>query len=396
MTGAGADAYLTPEARARVIIDRMLEAAGWVVQDREDINLYAGIGVAVREFILASGHGRADYLLFINQQAVGAVEAKPEGATLTGVEQQSKKYSEGLPAELRAPVRPLPFLYESSGTETQFTNALEPVTRSRILFAFYRPETFAGWLRRKAEDSTPTLRGRILEMPDLRPDGLWPAQVRAIANLEASLRDNQLRALIQMATGSGKTFTAANTAYRLIKFGGAERVLFLVDRANLGRQTLKEFQQFTTPDDGRKFTELYNVQLLSSNHIDPAARVVITTVQRLYSMLRGEAELDPELDERSAEEIEPAAPVEVTYNPAVPIETFDVVIIDECHRSIYGLWRQVVEYFDAFLIGLTATPAKQTFGFFRQNLVFEYSHEQAVADQVNVDFDVYRIQTKIT
>ncbi len=199
-----------------------------------------------------------------------------------------------------------------------------------------------------------------------------------------------------MATGAGKTFTAANVAYRLIKFAGARRVLFLVDRANLGRQTLKEFQAFTTPDDGRKFTELYNVQHLSSNVIDPVARVTITTIQRLYSVLKGEAELDPELDEHSAYDLLPAEPVPVEYNPAVPIEAFDVVIVDECHRSIFGVWRQVLDYFDAFIIGLTATPNKQAFGFFNQNLVMEYTHEQAVADQVNVDFDVYRIRTEIT
>ncbi len=199
-----------------------------------------------------------------------------------------------------------------------------------------------------------------------------------------------------MATGAGKTFTAANVSYRLIKFAGARRVLFLVDRANLGRQTLKEFQQFTTPDDGRKFTELYNVQHLSSNRIDPVARVCISTVQRLYSILRGEPEMAEELDEESIYELQPAEPVPVEYNADVPPETFEVVIVDECHRSIYGLWRQVLEYFDAYLIGLTATPSKQTFGFFNQNLVMEYTHEEAVADNVNVDFDVYRIRTDIT
>src|SRR5207237_674496 len=162
-----------------------------------------------------------------------------------------------------------------------------------------------------------------------------------------------------------------------------------------GRQTLKEFQGFTTPDDGRKFTELYNVQHLSSNTIDPVARVTISTIQRLYSTLRGEPELDPELDEHSPDFL-PTEPVPVEYNPRVPIETFDVVIVDECHRSIFGLWLQVLDYFDAFTIGLTATPNKQAFGFFNQNLVMEYTHEQAVADSVNVDFDVYRIRTEIS
>jgi type I restriction enzyme R subunit len=202
-----------------------------------------------------------------------------------------------------------------------------------------------------------------------------------------------------MATGSGKTYTAITAIYRLIKYAKAHRVLFLVDRRNLGKQALQEFQQYTTPDDGRKFTELYNVQHLTSNTIDPIAKVVITTIQRLYSMLRGDAELDPQLEEgsqfvTSAQLID--EPVGVVYNPRIPVEFFDCLFVDECHRSIYSLWRQVLEYFDAHIVGLTATPGKHTFGFFRRNLVMEYDHPRAVADGVNVDFEVYRIRTAIT
>jgi type I restriction enzyme R subunit len=237
-------------------------------------------------------------------------------------------------------------------------------------------------------------------LPPVDETGLWPAQATAIRHLEQSLAENRPRALIQMATGSGKMYTAVSSIYRQVKFGGAHRVLFFVDRANLGDQALKEFQQFQTPDDGRKFTELYNVQLLRSNWIDPAARVVITTVQRLYSVLRGDEDLPPEAEEGSLFDSGIAAlrkePIEVAYKPRFPIETFDVIFVDECHRSIYNVWRQVLEYFDAFLVGLTATPAKQTLGFFNQNLVMEFGHEQAVADRVNVDFDVYRIRTRIT
>ncbi len=394
---SGSEPYLTAEALARVQIDQELEAAGWAVQNADAVNLAAAQGVAVREFTLKPPHGRADYLLFVDREPVGSIEAKPAGTTLTGVEGQSAKYGEGLPDYLTVPVRPLPFAYESTGIETRFTNRVDPEARSRPLFWFHQPATLARWVREIRErPAAPTLRHRLQAMPPLNPAGLWPAQARAIENLEQSLRDDRPRALIQMATGAGKTFTAANIAYRLIKHADARRVLFLVDRAHLGRQTLKEFQQFTTPDDGRKFTELYNVQHLASQVIDPVARVCISTIQRMYSILKGEPDLSPELDEASAYEIEPAAPVQVEYNPAVPIETFDVIVIDECHRSIYNLWRQVLEYFDAYLIGLTATPSKITFGFFNQNLVMEYPHEQAVADGVNVDFDVYKIRTEIS
>ncbi len=199
-----------------------------------------------------------------------------------------------------------------------------------------------------------------------------------------------------MATGSGKTSTAANISYRLIRHADARRILFLVDRANLGKQTKLEFEKFDVPETQRKFTAEYNVQHLTSNILDSTARVCIATVQRIYSILKGETEMDPEVDEHSIYELPISAPAPVEYNPTLPPEAFDVVIIDECHRSIYGLWRQVVEYFDAHLIGLTATPTRQTFGFFRQNLVMEYPHEMAVADLVNVDFSVYKIETAIT
>ena len=383
----------TPEALARETIDARLTAAGWVIQDRDQMNLGAGPGVAIREFSLKTGF--ADYLLFVDRKAIGVVEAKAVGTTLSGISHQSQKYGDGLPDNLKPWARPLPFLYESTGVETHFTSLLDPLPRSRHVFNFHQPRTLLEWVQEEQP-----LRARLGQMPPLETGALWPAQVEAIQNLEVSLADNRPRALIQMATGSGKTFTAVNAAYRLVKFAKARRVLFLVDRSNLGRQTHKEFQQFVTPDDGRKFTELYNVQHLQSNVLDDVSRVSITTIQRLYSMLRGEAEFDPELEEQSLWEMDGALahqrPKDVAYNRNLPIEYFDVVIIDECHRSIYNLWRQVLEYFDAYLIGLTATPSKQTFGFFNQNLVMEYSRQRAVADGVNVDGEVYKIRTQVT
>jgi len=402
----------TPEARARHDIDDSLIATGWVIQNRAEMNLGVSRGVAVREFPLKTGY--ADYLLFVARKAIGAVEAKAAGATLTGVEAQSEKYSAGLPDIPPAWRKPLPFLYESTGIETFFTDGRDPAPRSRRVFAFHRPETLAQWMVEtedsrgllralrlpplRSPPSPHTLRARLQRMPPLITKGLWPAQIEAITNLERSFAEDRPRALIQMATGSGKTFTAVNAIYRLIKFADARRVLFLVDRANLGRQTLREFQAFVTPDDGRKFTELYNVQRLGSNTFDPVSRVCITTIQRLYSMLNNEPDLPPDQDEMSLFELGAAFkdPKVVRYNPRIPIEYFDFIVTDECHRSIYNLWRQVLEYFDAFLIGLTATPSKQTFGFFNQNLVQEYTRQRAVADGVNVDGLVYRIRTEIT
>ncbi len=383
----------TPEQRARRAIDANLQAAGWRVQDLDDLDLTAGRAVVVREFPMKPGFGSADYILYLDLQVVGAIEAKPEG-TLTGVEAQTAKYATGLLDNLLAARRPLPFLFESNGTVTYFTNGLDPAPRSRQVFNFPRPETLAGLIARPMQ-----LRARLKELPPLDESRLWSVQARAIRKLERSFAEAHPRALIQMATGSGKTFTAVNVVYRLLKFGGAKRILFLVDRSNLGRQTEDEFANFTPLDDPRKFPTLYTVQRLTTNAINPAANLVITTIQRLYSMLKGEAEFDADNEEGSSfDAAKPwrGEPPEVVYNAAVPPELFDFVIVDECHRSIYDLWSQVLLYFDSFMVGLTATPAGKTIGFFNQNLVMQYSHDEAVVDGVNVDFDVYRITTEIT
>jgi type I restriction enzyme R subunit len=386
----------TPEELARQNIDKQLAACGWEVQNRTAINLFANRRVAVREFPLDTGE--ADYLLFVDHKAVGVIEAKAQGTTLSAVKDQARKYSIGLPPNISHVTLPLPFLYESTGVETYFSDQRDPEPRSRHVFAFHRPETLAEWL-----DQPDTLRARLNGLPCehlLMTSHLWSAQVEAIIHLEHSFAADRPRALIQMATGSGKTFTAVNFVYRLIKHAKAKRVLFLVDRNNLGRQTFKEFDQFVTPDDGRKLTELYNVQHLQSNILDDVSKVHITTVQRLYSMLCGEPEFDPANEEASLWEagsaLDNQPPKEIRYNQRIPIEYYDFIITDECHRSIYNLWRQVLEYFDAYLIGLTATPSKQTFGFFNQNLVMEYSRQRAVADGVNVDGEVFRIRTRIT
>jgi type I restriction enzyme R subunit len=387
-----------PEDRARANIDRLLTAAGWLLQNRDSINIEAGRGIAIREFQLAPEHGFADYLLYVDGYAAGVVEAKKAGVPLIGVEIQTARYSVGLPPNLPAPRRPLPFCYESTGVETRFTNLLEPDARSRPVFGFHRPETLAAWLEADLKSPGSGLRNRLRLMPPVPREGLWDHQYRVIANLDQSLARNDPRALIHMTMGSGKTFTACNFIYRLIAYAGARRVLFLVDRRTLGRQALNEFQQFTIPGDGRKFTEIYNVQLLSSNTIDPVCRVAISTIQRLYSILKGDPDYDSGNEETSAATLATLnqVPDPIEYNPAVPIETFDFVVTDECHRSIYNLWRQVLEYFDSFLIGLTATPSKNTLGFFNQNVMPPYTYADAVADGVNVDFDIYKIDTRIT
>lgn len=390
------DAQFPPEAQARVKIDDQLRQAGWNVCDRADIDLVNHVGVAVREVVMETDHGRVDYLLFVEGQPVGVVEAKPVGTPLAGVQWQSAMYASGLPE----PYRPnavlvdgrLPFVFEASGTETQFTNGFDPEPRARKVFSFPRPSTLARIIREGAAGSW---RRRITEMPPFDTYPMRPAQFDAVGGIEGSLAaGTHSRSLVQMATGAGKTYLAVTECYRLLKYGGFNRVLFLVDRNNLGDQTLREFGNYSTPGDGRKFTELYNVNKLTSAGMAGSTKVAISTIQRVFSVLRG-FEV-PDDDDPNVDEFTPETPVTAEYNELLPPEAFDLIIIDECHRSIYGVWRSVLEYFDAHLVGLTATPTKQTFGFFQQNLVSEYTYAESVADGVNVDFEVYRIRTEIS
>jgi len=384
-----------PEQIARDKIDQMLIAAGWVVQSKKKVDLAANKGIAVREY--QTDVGPADYVLFVDRKPVGIIEAKreEEGHRLTVVEDQSKGYATAKLKYLNND--PLPFVYESTGTITRFTDYRDPKPRGRNVFSFHKPETIAEWLKKGK-----SLRERLLTTPLLDETGLRPAQIVAVNNLEDSFKRNRPKALIQMATGAGKTFTACTFVYRLLKHADAKRVLFLVDTRNLGEQAEQEFMTFQPNDDNRKFTELYNVQRLTSSYIASDSQVCISTIQRLYSILKGE-DLDDSAEEENPNENswlkqqtakKKAVPVE--YTPNVPIEQFDFIVIDECHRSIYNLWKQVLDYFDAFLIGLTATPDKRTFGFFNENVVSQYTYEESVTDGVNVPYDVYTIETEIS
>ncbi|QNR25512.1 type I restriction endonuclease subunit R [Croceimicrobium hydrocarbonivorans] len=381
-----------PEQKARDNIDKMLVEAGWIVQSKKKVDLYASKGVAVREY--QTDVGPADYVLFVDRKPVGVIEAKREeqGEKLTVAEDQSKDYAESKLKYLNND--PLPFVYESTGVLTRFTDYRDPKPRSRPIFHFHRPETLLEWF-----GQVKTLRARLKDIPELDETGLRPAQIKAIRNLETSFKDNRPKALIQMATGAGKTFTACTFVYRLLKHADAKRILFVVDTKNLGEQAEQEFLKYQPTDDNRKFTELYNVQRLNSSYIASDSQVCISTIQRLYSILKGE-ELEESAEEENPNEKswqwQKKEPMPVEYNAKNPIEQFDFVIIDECHRSIYNLWKQVLDYYDAFLIGLTATPDKRTFGFFNENVVSEYTYEESVADGVNVPYDVFTIETEIT
>lgn len=379
-----------PEQIARDNIDKQLTACGWVIQSIKQINLNAGTGVAVKEYL--TDVGPADYVLFVDGKPCGVIEAKreEEGHRMTVHEGQGEDYANAKLKHLKN--EPLPFVYISTGEVTRFTDFTDPKPRAREVFSFHRPETLRDWVKRDK-----SLRRRLLDLPALQTDGLRDCQINAITKLETSFKENRPRALIQMATGSGKTFTAITAIYRLLKYAKAKRVLFLVDTKNLGEQAEQEFMSFVPNDDNRKFTELYSVQRLKSSYIATDSQVCISTIQRLYSILKG-TELEEAAEEENPNErkYQPKEIPPIEYDGKMPIEFFDFIVIDECHRSIYNLWKQVLEYYDAFEVGLTATPDKRTIGYFDQNLVSEYSHEMAVADGVNVGYEVFIIDTKVT
>jgi type I restriction enzyme R subunit len=381
------EAFFHPEDRSRAEIDAKLKASGWVIQNRKEINLGASLGIAVREFHTTAGP--VDYALFVDRVFCGVVEAKADGVTLSGFSEQAAGYLGGAPDHLPGTKEQRRFEYVSTGVETVFRDLADPEPRSRRVFTFHRPETLQRWLSEPA-----TLRARLRQMPSLATEGLRTCQVEAVEGLEKSLAQDDPRALIQMTMGAGKTFTACTMSYRLLAHAGVRRILFLVDRRNLGNQTAMEYAAYRPPGTGRLFTELYGVQKLGHAGLDRDSSVVISTIQRVYSVLTGK-ELADEEEDASAFEHAEDEPKPVVYNPAIPIETFDLIVTDECHRSIYGSWRQVLEYFDGYIVGLTATPSVHTLGFFNRNIVAEYPYERSVVDGVNVGYEVFRIRTRI-
>lgn len=382
---------MTPEAKAREEIDRKLAQSGWVIQDVKEVNLMASLGVAVREFPTSSGP--VDYALFVDGIPVGVIEAKREeaGEFITSVETQSARYANSTFKWVKNDYK-IRFAYEATNKLTRFTDYNDLKYRSRKIFSFHRPETLQ--LLLKQPD---TIRNNLKNLPALDTEGFRKCQITAINNLDESFANNRPKALVQMATGAGKTFTAITAAYRLLKFGKMNRILFLVDTKGLGEQAEREFLAYRPSDDNRSFSELYGVRRLKNSFLPKDAQICICTIQRMYSILKGE-ELDESAEEVHFDEFETAdtkAPKEVVYNEKYPPEFFDCIIVDECHRSIYNVWNQVLEYFDSFIIGLTATPDKRTFAFFEENIVSEYTREQAIVDNVNVGEDVFVIETKI-
>jgi len=375
---------MSPEEKARIAIDQKLAQSGWIIQDMKQLNLAAGLGVAVREFPTSTGE--VDYTLFIDGIPVGVAEAKrsESGENITTAENQSARYANSTFKWITREYT-IRFAYEATDKLTRFTDYQDIKFRSRTVFSFHRPETLQALL-----NESDTVRNNLKRLPPFDTAGFRDCQIRAIRNLDQSFSENRPKALVQMATGAGKTFTAITAAYRLLKFGKMNRILFLVDTKSLGEQAEREFLAYIPNDDHRPFSDIYGVYRLKSSRMPVNTQIYISTIQRMYSILKGE-ELDEAAEETPFDEYvtaESKAPKEVVYNAKYPPEFFDCIIVDECHRSIYNVWSQVLEYFDSFIIGLTATPDKRTFAFFNQNVVSEYPREQAIIDGVNVGEDI--------
>ena len=382
---------MTPEEKARCVIDNNLRQSGWIIQDLNRLNLSASLGVAVREFPTSTGE--VDYALFVDGRPVGVVEAKRSeaGQSITDVEVQSGRYAKSSFKWVKNDYT-IRFVYEATDKLIRFTDYNDVKYRSRTVFSFHRPETLFEWVRQPD-----TLRNNMKHFPPLDVKGFRKCQINAINNLEKSFADNRPKALVQMATGAGKTFTAITASYRLLKYGNMKRILFLVDTKGLGEQAEREFLAYTPNDDPRSFSQIYGVRRLKSSYIPNDVQICISTIQRMYSILK-EEELDEAAEETSFSEYvtaESKAPKEVVYNEKYPPEFFDCIIVDECHRSIYNVWSQVLSYFDAFIVGLTATPDNRTFAFFDENIVSEYPREEAIVDGVNVGEDIFVIETKV-
>lgn len=372
-------------------IEMRLHAAGWIIQNREEVDLRQSLGVVIRDFPLARGYGAIDYLLHLEGRAVGLVELRSENTPLTGVPVLAEKHARGLPFSLRLFMRPLPFLYQSTGREVCFTNAFDPAPAPRGLRGFHRPETLKKWIEDGMVGETPRdmaaedfpehrRRGRtfhermLINLPPLAAADLSPGQMRVMTRLEQSFKENRRRVLVDMRAGAERTAAAIRFAARIVQFANARRVLFLVHSAATGQALARKIEDAAFSNDNSPFTQAAAVQHLTGTQIDPDARLCIATLPHLHNLLKNQ-DL-PEPDEASA------APL--PYNMDFPIETFDVVMIDHCESLLTGAFRPVLEYFDACLVGLASKPEQQALDFFDRNRVTDDSGSQEHPDGLNV------------
>ena len=380
---------MTPEEKARVKIDKQLNNAGWeIVSRHEYVPNYAS---AVKEGLM-QGNKESDYLLFVDDKAIAVVEAKAESNSLGEiVAQQAEWYSThpqswvGMWFEEQ-----IPLVYLANGNKIYFKNMLEPESEYIELTAMHTPKQMLKLIGKKSEYGA---------LPKLEKRGLRDCQYNAERKLEEKLKLGHKKSLAILATGSGKTYLACLAAYRLLNYTPAtKRVLFLVDRNNLARQTESEFSLFDRTEKQQPMSSLYKINRLKKAE-DINGEIVISTIQKLFAVLTGQA-LSEENEDKEDEfigEIDDQATIELGNDLKLPPDFFQFIIIDECHRSIYGKWKAVLDYFkDAKILGLTATPTPEAYAYFNENIIEKYTYDDSVVDGVNVPARVYRIKTAVT
>ncbi len=386
---------MLPEEKARVKIDRRLNNAGWDIVSRSE---YVPQSAAVVKEGLMQGNKESDYLLFIDDKAIAVVEAKSESNNLGEiVAQQAEWYSanpqnwyglwcQGI----------IPLVYLANGNKIYFKNMLtDPDGDYTELTEMHTPKKMLQLIGQKSEYGA---------LPRIEKRGLRDCQFDAEVKFEQSIKQGKKKGLAVLATGSGKTYLACLASYRLLNYTSTKRVLFLVDRNNLARQTESEFSLFNRTEKGNSLNELYQINRLKKAE-DINGDIVISTIQKLFSVLTGQAVPDESeedrIDEFSQKDNEKALKEVVKLESEdklfLPPDYFQFIVIDECHRSIYGKWKAVLDYFkDATILGLTATPTPEAYAFFDDNIIEKYTYDESVVDGVNVPARVYRILTKTT
>ena len=382
----------------------MLRAAGWtIVPFSPTLRLPVNENLAIEEYLTANGP--ADYVLCIDGEIVGVVEAKKVTLGPQNVLTQSERYSRGLNGtRYNFDGRYVPFLYSTNGEVIWFHDVRHQLSRSRKITDFHTPAALAELLERDFESACNWFETNANHHSRLRP-----YQVEANNAIEKAVTDRKRQMLVAMATGTGKTFTLVNQVYRLMKSGLGQRILFLVDRRALAAQAVRAFASFE-PEPGLKFDKIYEVYhqrfqredfdeeekfdpkvLPQSYLVNPKegdAFVYVCTIQRMMMNLFGRNffTMGDEEFEEEAEKLD------------IPIHAFDVIIADECHRGYTTRaesdWRKTLDHFDAIKIGLTATPAAHTKAYFK-DVVYRYEYQRAVQEGFLVDYDVVTIKSDV-
>ena len=383
---------MTPEEKARVKIDKQLFGAGWDIVSRDEYVPRSAL--AVKEALM-QGNTESDYLLFVDDKAIAVVEAKREENPLGEDVQVQAEYYACHPQGWYGVWFPnqIPLVYIANGKKLYFKNMLKPESDYVELSEMHSPKKMLQLIGQVSEYGA---------LPRLDKRGLRDCQYRAETEFEKSIKSGKKKSLAVLATGSGKTYLACLASYRLLNYTPAKKVLFLVDRNNLARQTESEFSTFDRTEGQQEMSSLYEIKRLRKDK-DIKADIVISTIQKLFAVLTGNPIPDDDdedaEDERNTadEEKDDKKVVKLGDDLTLPSDYFQLIIVDECHRSIYGKWRAVLDYFSgAHVLGLTATPTPEAYAFFNNNIIEEYTYDDSVVDGVNVPSRVYRIKTEVT